>query len=77
MCVPEITGVTVPAPSSITFVGVAGSFVTSSIELADETVEPSDGVDDNRIGAVLSIRMFERVSCDVLPTESETTARMS
>ena len=77
MCVPEMTGVTVAPPSSLTFVGVAASLATSSIELAEATVDPSDGVDERRTGAVLSIRTFVRVSWDVLPSESETTARRS
>src|SRR2546428_9866487 len=77
MCVPEMTGATVPEPSSVTFVGVVGSLATSSIELVEATVEPSAGVEERRIGAVLSIRMLVRVSWDVLPSESDTTARRS
>ena len=74
---PVMTGATVPEPSSVTFVGVVGSLTTSSIELAEATVEPSAGVEERRIGAVLSIRMLGRVSWDVLPSESDTTARRS
>jgi hypothetical protein len=77
MCVPVTTGATVAAPSSVTFAVVAGSLATSSIELADATVEPSAGVDETSVGAVLSMRMLVRTSWDVFPTESETTARRS
>src|SRR5437762_960489 len=49
-----------------------------SAEVTDvDALEPSAGVEERRIGAVLSIRMFVRVSCDVLPSESDTTARRS
>ncbi len=77
MVVPLMTGATVALPSSVTPIGVAASLVTSEIELAEVTVEPSVGVDEMTRGAVLSIRMPVTTSTEELPSESETVARRS
>ena len=75
---PPTTGGTVPAPFSVTPVTLASaSLATSSIELADATVAPSLGVEEARLGAVLSIRIPARTLARVLPKASEATARRS
>ena len=74
---PLMTGVTAAAPSRVAPLTVAASLVTSEIELADETVAPSAGVDDTTRGAVLSICTPVTTSSDVLPRLSVTVARKS
>ena len=77
MVVPLITGATVAAPSSVTLTGVTDSLVTSVIELADGTVEPSAGEEETIRGGVLSMRMPLTTSLDELPKLSHTVARRS
>src|ERR687887_813774 len=77
MVVPLMTGATVALPSSVTPTGVACSLVTSEIELAEPTVEPSAGDEDTTRGAVLSTRIPATTSTDELPKESDTVARRS